>query len=231
MNNRELMTKNIEGSDQWSKVINELESEIAKLQLYDKTILERLGSVQGKYILDYGAGPGIMASFLQELGANSKAYDISKDMRELAIEKVGRANIYDSVKTIPERHFDFVVCNLVLCIVEDDEVSNILRNIYHKLKNDGVGFIGFCNPKIFCVKESKLDYRFPVEDKEYENVHDYKKIKKEGGYQLIERHRPIEWYKEKIKDAGFQIKEEIFTPEYTLKGNKIRDFIIFRLSR
>ncbi len=225
------MNKKIERPEEWARVIEELEAEVAKLQSYDQTVLEHLGNVQDKYILDYGAGPAVMAGFLKGLGSYIKVYDISRDMRELAIEKIGRANVYDSVQTIPDHYFDIVLCNLVLCIVDEEEVLNILKNIHLKLRKGGEAFIGFCNPTIFSTKESNLDYRFPVEGKEYNDVHEYKKIKKEGGYEIVEKHRPIEWYKERIQTSGLQLAETIFTPEYNLKGNRIRDFIIFRLTR
>lgn len=224
------MKKQVNQSGEWSKVINELESEVAKLQAYDRTILEHIGNIEGKSVLDYGAGPAVMASFLRDLGGEIKVYDISPEMRELASEKIGRAAVYDSNEAIPNRAFDIILCNLVLCIVDEPDVPEILKVVYRKLKNSGVVYIGFCNPKIYTVKESNLDYRFPTGNT-YEEIHEYKKVKKEGNYEIIEKHRPITWYGETIKEAGFEISEEIFTPEYTLKGSKIRDFIIFKLTK
>ena len=57
------------------------------------------------------------------------------------------------------------------------------------------------------------------------------KTKKEGGYQIIENHRPIEWYEKVYKDTGLKLVDTIFTPEYELKQRKIKDFIIFKLKK
>ena len=57
------------------------------------------------------------------------------------------------------------------------------------------------------------------------------KTKKEGRYQIIENHRPIEWYEKVYKMEGLKLVDIIFTPEYELKSRKIKDFIIFKLKK
>lgn len=125
---------------------------------------------------------------------------------------------------------DFIICNLVLCINPEDEVRKIVKNISSFLRESGAAYIGFCNPKIFNVPESNLDFRFPTGDA-YETNHRYKKIKKEGNYEIIEDHRPLDWYEGVYADAGLITVAKHFTPEYKLKGNKIRDFVIFELRK
>lgn len=215
---------------EWNKVMKELDSENLKLASYDNTLVPLLGNVKGKKILDYGAGPGVLALGLSRLGADVKVWDINVDMREKSAQKIGKENVYQTLEDIPRGYFDFIICNLVLCIVPEDEVRAIVKNMAAMLNDQGQVFIGFCNPHIFQVAESQLDFRFP-EGKKYEENHDYKKIKKEGGYQIIESHRPIEWYEDLYAKAGLKLVQEHFTPEYELKGNKIKDFIIFQLAK
>lgn len=222
------MRKSVSNQEQWDKVISELESEYDKLQTYDHTILEKLGDINGVKILDYGSGPGVMATMLKGLGGNVKVYDISKEMREITVEKLGRNAVFDTDKSIPDDYFDIILCNLVVCIITEEDVQAILKTLARKINEHGRIFIGFCNPLIFEVKESKLDYRFPI-GKDYSCIHDYKKIKKEGNYEIIEKHRPIEWYAKQVKDADLKVLETHFTPEYVMNGFKIKDFIIFEL--
>jgi len=224
------MRKSINKQDQWAKVLSELEGEYAKLQSYDRTLIEHLGDVSNVRILDYGAGPAVLADLLRNLGAQVQVYDVSKEMREIASEKLGRSAVFDKVSSIPKNHFDVILCNLVVCIVEPDEVLQILKNLKSKVSLSGRIYVGFCNPKIFDVKESNLDYRFPTGD-EYSCNHDYKKIKKEGNYEIVEKHRPIEWYQKIIEEADVEVADILFTPEYALKGFNIRDFIIFELKK
>lgn len=123
-----------------------------------------------------------------------------------------------------------MICNLVTCINWDNEVLDTAKDITAFLKDDGESYVGFCNPLIFNVEESQLDIR-NSSGKPYEFNHIYKKLKKEGGYKITERHRPIEWYERIFWDAGLQVIERIFTPEYEFKGNRINDFLILRLKK
>ena len=162
--------------------------------------------------------------------ADTRIFDVSPAMRERAGEKIGKENVYKSVEELPSNYFDFIICNLVLCIVKEDEVKRIVKNIRQTLSKRGFAYIGFCNPLIFDVPESKIDFRMQTKHQYHEN-HSFKKIKKEGNYEIIELHRPIEWYTKIYKEAGLKVVDTIFTPEYELKGRKIKDFVIFKLKK
>lgn len=222
--------KVIKNQKQWGAVSDELEKERLKLQSYDHTLLPLIGDVAGKRILDYGAGPGILASVLAKRGANIKVFDICEKMRALAGAKMGAENVYGLAEQIPEGSFDAVICNLVLCIVPEEEVANIAKNIRNSLKDGGHAYIGFCNPKIFDVPESQLDTRLQSGNR-YEENHVYKKIKKEGNYEILELHRPIEWYVQEYEKAGLKVVDILFTPRYELNGQKIQDFVLFKLAK
>jgi len=223
-------SKLIADQEKWAEVSKELEAEKIKLAFYDNTIIPLLGDLKDKKVLDYGGGPGVLLTALKKLGAEVKEYDISEDFKKQAAEKIGAENIYGSVEDIPLDYFDFVICNLVLCIVDEDEVKNIVANIKKVLNNNGVAYIGFCNPKLLDVPETNLDLR-PEPEHEYEENHSYMKTKKEGGYQIIENYRPIEWYENIYKEAGLNLEDTIYTPEYKLNGRPIKDFIIFKLTK
>src|SRR3989338_7937189 len=88
------MSKSISGNLEWGKVAAELEAEELKLKSYDGPLLNRLGNVEGKRILDYGCGPGILAVTLARLGADIMAFDIDPKIVALAGEKVGQDIVY-----------------------------------------------------------------------------------------------------------------------------------------
>ena len=116
-----------------------------------------------------------------------------------------------------------------MCIVPEKEVVNILKNIYLEIKNGGFVYIGFCNPLIFDVQSLRLilECRQNTNTKIIIII----KKKKEGNYEIVESHRPIEWYEKEFKVAGLNLVDTIFTPEYELKGRKIKDFAIFKLQK
>lgn len=224
-----MCSKTVTEQDQWARVLSHLDGEAIKLASYDNTMVPLFGDLDGLRVLDYGSGPGVLASALQKAGANVVCFDISAEMLEAAAAKIGVENVYYLVQEIPERAFDIVVCNLVLCIVEEDVVREILANLKRLVRSGGRIFIGFCNPLIFQVEESQLDLREPT-GAEYECVHDFWKVKKEGGYRIVEKHRPLEWYQAAFRAEGLILRETHFTPEYTLGGFDIQDFVIFELT-
>lgn len=81
------MTQIRMGGD-WGKVASELEHEVLKLKSYDEPLLQRLGDVKGKEILDYGYGPGVLLAVLSGAGANAKGWDRNKKMRAKAGIKI-----------------------------------------------------------------------------------------------------------------------------------------------
>ena len=222
--------KTISREKEWGQVAKELEAEEIKLQSYDPTLLALCGDVKEKKIIDYGPGPGILAYALQKMGADVQAFDIVEEMRQACAQKIGVRNVFDSVAKIPKNSYDIVVCNLVVCINDETETRFIARNICDELKSGGFALVGFCNPNIFNIPESQLDIRFQTGAR-YEDSHIYKKIKKEGFYQILEWHRSLEWYKHVFEQSGLSVVEIAFTPEYDFQEKKIQDFVIFRLEK
>ena len=148
------MSKFISKQDEWNKVISELENESDKLQSYDYTIIDNLKSVKNLKILDYGAGPAVMATSLRELGADIRVYEVSKEMITICQERLGYDSVYKAPEEIPNNYFDVILCNLVVCIIEEKEVIDLLSIVEQKLCMNGTIYIGFCNPRIFNIKES-----------------------------------------------------------------------------
>ena len=228
MNN--LIHQTIETQNQWHLALKSLEGEDLKLASYDKTLLEELGDVKDKKILDYGSGPGVLALALKKLGANITAYDINLEMSQKAGEKIGKENSFSDLGLLEKSSFDIIICNLVLCIVSEDEAKNVVDSIRGLLKPNGVVYIGFCNPKIHNVPESQLDFRFYSGLPYYQN-HSYRKIKKEGIYEIVENHRPVDWYAKLFYSAGLLLLDILLTPEYKIRNQKIIDFTIFKLQK
>ncbi|MBI5223310.1 class I SAM-dependent methyltransferase [Candidatus Micrarchaeota archaeon] len=215
----------------WAKVALELDGEDLKQKIYDNKLFELLGELKGKEVLDYGCGPGVIANRAAKAGARIKAFDISKEMLGATATKIGFDNIYTANDQIPEARFGIVTCNLVVCIVPEQEVIRIMRNIQRSLAKEGTAYLGFCNPRLFDIPESLIDLRAAT-GKGYEENHRYTKTKKEGSYQIEELHRPIGWYNGALDAIGLVRKELHFTSEYeTNQGRKISDFVIFELCR
>ena len=97
----------------WGEVKEHLEAEKLKLASYDNTLLQLIGNIEKnvveeqRNVLDYGAGPGVLAYALQQLGVIVKVFDIDPEMRTKAAEKVGQENVYTSTVAIPSNNFAY----------------------------------------------------------------------------------------------------------------------------
>jgi len=119
------MENHISTQTEWGTASKQLEQENLKLASYDTKLIEIIEDATGKSILDFGCGPGILASALMEKNAKIKTFDISKEMRVMCAEKIGKDNVFSKLEEIPVGFFDTIICNLVLCIVRENEVSKI----------------------------------------------------------------------------------------------------------
>ena len=101
---------------EWSIVAKELEVENLKLASYDNTLMFAIGDIKGKKVLDYGAGPGVLAFGLQKMGADVKVWDINNEMREKTKAKIGSENVYSDINQVPQTFLTllFVISSYVL---------------------------------------------------------------------------------------------------------------------
>jgi len=113
--------------NRWDKAALELTSHYTpqgdphREVLLNPVLLELMGSVKGKRILDAGCGEGYLSRILVELGASIVAVDYSRKMMEIAKERTEdhldiqyeHGNMED-LNFLKDSSFDIVVSNMVL---------------------------------------------------------------------------------------------------------------------
>jgi|HubBroStandDraft_1064217.scaffolds.fasta_scaffold51390_5 SAM-dependent methyltransferase len=106
--------------------------------LYDRpAVLDLLGPVTGRRVLDVGCGPGLYAEELARRGAQVVGLDQSGEMVRLASQRVPAAefrvhDLAEPLTWLPEASFDLAVMPLVLHHLDDRtgalrEVRRVLR--------------------------------------------------------------------------------------------------------
>ncbi len=226
------MPKNIAASAGWGRVADELAAEELKVASYDTVIFDRLRNIEGVRWLDYGSGPGVLAEACKRMSADIHTWDIDPTMNQHCAERIGEDRVFQSLHEMRGQLFDIITCNLVMCIVTERTVKEISDRISRLLRKDGRAFLGFCNPQIFDVPETQLDIRFPTGDTYFDH-HRIPKIKKEGGYRIHDRVRPLSWYHDLFMRSGLEQIALHMTQPYKMPGSDrtIRDFVIFEQTR
>jgi len=118
-------------------------------------VLNLLGKIDGKKILDYGCGSGKFTRKLVESGALVDAVDPTSRMIELALENdctnIDYHLINDNdISFVESDSIDGVVATFVLCGIEElDKIKFIAGQIYEKLRKNSSFIILDPHPDVF----------------------------------------------------------------------------------
>ncbi len=117
---------------------------------YDK-LIDLMGEIKGKRVLDYGCGSGDFSRQLVGKGASVLGADISESMIEEAEKKIDK-NFADKINYVivknnqlpllSDNSFDFVVMNFVICTISEKSiVEQIFKEVFRLLKPGGQLFV------------------------------------------------------------------------------------------
>jgi len=198
------------------------------------TMLEILGNVRGKNILDFGCGTGIYAKLLTQKGAKVKGFDINKEMIKIAKKENPNLDLrVGSGYKIPFREkFDIVMAPLVVHYIKDWD--KMFREIRRVLKDEGYFIFSTNNPvsessegakrkgkkvKILTdyFTEKKLTTKIPSYHLTYETI--IKTILK-NGFEIVD-----------YKDAFPLKKAKKLFPDYYERYSKIPFFMVWKVMK
>lgn len=102
-------------------------------------ILQIIGNIRGKKMLDYGCGQGRFSRILYDMGAEITAYDSAEKELEIAKNLNDNRDIFYSshINEIPKEQFDIVLCFMVLLCNDKERVNKVLREIYYFIRSGG----------------------------------------------------------------------------------------------
>ncbi len=168
-------------------------------------VLSQIGSINGRKILDYGSGNGIMADHLAT-NNDVSIYDIdmteyNKKHPEGGITRVLHREELDRISSENEK-FDTVILSLVLCTIDDGEALSVLKDVRRVLRKNGDAIIVICNPFNIHNKETATHKKLG-EIKDYRENFSYEKKMIATHNIRKEYHRPAGWYLNAIKKEGF----------------------------
>ena len=223
--------------EKWEKVAREYsafvrEGKDACRREWEPVVLELLGEVAGKRILDAGCGEGCWSRRLVEMGAEVTGLDGSGEMIRLAAEASARGGqrkpryvMGDLLKPLPfpDRSFDLVVSNMVL--MDLPAVSLALCEFARVLAPKGALVFSITHPCFFPYDwvTSKSGTRV------YKAVTDYLHERVEEldcfGH-TMHYHRPLSAYFGNLEAAGFLVKA--LREPMPLEQGRIPSFLVVK---
>lgn len=181
-------------------------------------VLDLLGDLSGKKVLDLGCGEGYLSRELALRGATVQGIDGSCQMAQLATLKNsgGEFNIEykvgDITKTLPyaEGEFHLVVCNMVLMDVFD--VGSVVEETRRVLSENGKFLFSIVHPCFYDALgkwiEIGRDAAF-MPQKRYLDEVIYMKhlVGLSSDVQLTHYNRPVQYYVNKLLNANMVITD------------------------
>lgn len=171
-------------------------------------ILDVLGNISGKTILDACCGDGFFTNTLSTKCLKVVGFDGSKNLIKIAKHDFRTIDfkVADLREELPykDNSFDIVCCSLALMDV--DEISNFLCEVNRILKPDGKLVFSIIHPCFFKGEWEKDAEGNKLYKKIAEYNEHYTEILNHWG-ETTHYHRTLSWYSKSIKDAGFCIDE------------------------
>lgn len=113
-----------------------------KLKELDK-VMSYVGEIDGVKVLDLGAGSGVYAKYLEDVGLKVTCIDLSESMVNLCEKKNLEAYVMDFYNlNFEANHFDVVWSLNTLLHVPSRDLERVLRGIKSVLKPNGLFYLG-----------------------------------------------------------------------------------------
>ena len=205
-------------AERWDALYDEDGDRNRKYQS-DEPMLELLGDVRGKRVLDVGSGNGYLCRKLAKAGAATQGIEISDQFVEMAEgrERKERLGIdyhqgsASDMGFLPDGHFDLAVANYVLMDIQD--YTGALRHIYRVLRRGG-RFVAVISHPSFQGAQSGWVWAVPDSPRREDRLgwrtdmyfHRGPTLEAWGNLDpVLSFHRPLRDYWQAFVEAGFTV--------------------------
>jgi len=208
-------------------------------------LLDLLGKIEGKKILDLGCGFGNFSRMLAEKGAIVDCVDISEEMIKSCKEYSKNINnikcqICDSsnLKIFNDNSFDAVVMNMVFLSIDSKEkVEKTFHEVSRILKKGGVFLFTDLHPLCIMIPKTLTEEQNLLDGFSYfkdNSVYKSKVILSDNStsIEFIDSHWTLETYTKFINDSGMYIyriiePQPISSAPNIFKDYKLPEYILF----
>ena len=180
------------------------------------SLMNRLGSLEGKKVLDIACGEGFYTRKLRQAGADEVVgIDLSEAMIRLARDQESRDplgityRVEDACAESARQEFDIAVSAWLLVYARNQaELSAMCRGLASRVKSGGrfVTFTG--NPNLYTFKDAdyrKYGFSIRLTDRAYEGAPIVWTVHlDDSSFEIENYYLPIEAYESAFMEAGFR---------------------------
>ena len=185
--------------------------ESRKSDVLDGRVVSLVLDGNPRNVIDFGCGNGSITEKIAAKVRDVVGYDVDEGLIR-ANKKAGLKATYmgpsELRPLIGSRKFDYGLCSLVLCTLEDDYIfDGVLADLRSLVRDDGRVLVAMCNPFFSSVSKSETHIKLqPREDGHYWTKSVYTKKILETGRARQDVHRPFGSYEHAFHRHGFQVE-------------------------
>lgn len=178
--------------------------------MLDRWMLDSLGDVSGKSVIDIGCGEGRFSRLLSKLGATVTGVDLTETLIERArsLASEGETYLIDNAETlhsIEDKKFAIAVSYIVLVDLQD--YRSAIDAAFRVLRPGGRFVVCNIHPMRSCVeggwiKQGDTKLFYPVDDYTNEGAREFIWF----GKTFVNMHRTLSSYIAAFLDAGFTLR-------------------------
>jgi ubiquinone/menaquinone biosynthesis C-methylase UbiE len=195
---------------EWNQIAAEYDEKIVRGDFFrkkvlDPALLEEMGNVNTKKILDAGCGQGYFSKILSDLGAHVVGIDVSDSLITIAGDRYKSSDALsfrecDINKSLPfsNNYFDAILSNMVFMDIEHPDVA--LKEFVRVGKNGGSIVVSILHP-IFTSGKIYTPFKEYIKRSEPSFLIKQYKTQKSLKWNILETahtttifHRPLEYY-------------------------------------
>lgn len=180
-------------------------------------------------ILDYGCGKGRLASQFAAQGHDVVAFDPDPTLAP-RLEALVSSGV-SAVASPPTATFDVVICELVLCTIEEEQLyRRVLADLRRLVRDDGRVLVAVCNPSFTTGGDTPLQVKTLPRDAHPDTTFAWEKILAATGASRKDVHRPLSRLRRDLLREGLAVDRVRETGTVDLgRFEPASDFMLLRL--
>lgn len=217
MSNTETYTEWDDRAEQYQAYFDDPSEKVSSTTVFPR-ILQIIGNIEGKTVLDFGCSMGRFSRIMHDMGAIVSGYDLSPKAVDIANSMDSKRNIeyLSRQEDLKDNYYEIVICTMVLLCNQKTQAFQLVNNIYTYTKPGGI--VCFVNTNVATLGRSFPNFysQVPQEQKggsPYQTTIPTPK----GDLVVTDYFYTPEHLKQMFKDNKFQLQgEEIIAEQFIL---------------